>query len=79
MPDADKPDTIVDHHTAILDYALFAEGYTRLKGYTLEGEPVEITGESHVSEVRGKHRLTLYFMAVLLLRRPRQTGQRLPP
>jgi hypothetical protein len=41
MPDADKPDTIVDHHDAILDYALFAEGYARIKGYTLEGEPVE--------------------------------------
>ena len=42
MPDADKPDTIVDHHDAILDYALFAEGYAQLKGYTLEGEPLEI-------------------------------------
>lgn len=41
MPDADKPDTIVDHHDAILDYALFAEGYARIRGYTLEGEPVE--------------------------------------
>src|SRR5579883_3158955 len=41
MPDADKPDTIVDHHPAILDYALFAEGYARIKGYTLEGEVVE--------------------------------------
>jgi DNA invertase Pin-like site-specific DNA recombinase len=41
MPDADKPDTIVDHHDAILDYALFAEGYAKIKGYTLEGEPVE--------------------------------------
>ena len=41
MPDADKPDTIVDHHAAILDYVLFAEGYARIKGYTLEGEPVE--------------------------------------
>jgi hypothetical protein len=41
MPDADKPDTIIDHHDAILDYALFAEGYARIKGYTLEGEPVE--------------------------------------
>lgn len=41
MPDADKPDTIVDHHPAILDYALFAEGYTRIKGYTLEGEVVK--------------------------------------
>jgi hypothetical protein len=42
MPDADKPDTIVDHHDAILDYALFAEGYARIKGYALEGEPLEI-------------------------------------
>ena len=41
MPDADKPDTIVDHHAAILDRALFAEGYARIKGYTLEGEPIE--------------------------------------
>ncbi len=40
MPDADKPDTIIDHHPAILDYALFAEGYAAIKGYTLEGEPV---------------------------------------
>src|SRR6266702_191711 len=42
MPDADKPDTIIDHHVAILDYDLFAEGYARLKGYTLEGESVDI-------------------------------------
>ncbi|HLX57515.1 MAG TPA: hypothetical protein VKR83_10850 [Ktedonobacteraceae bacterium] len=42
MPDADKPDTIVDHHAAILDYALFAEGYARIKGYTLDGEPLEM-------------------------------------
>src|SRR6266566_5378412 len=42
MPDADKPDTIIDHHDAILDYDLFAEGYARLKGYTLEGESVDI-------------------------------------
>lgn len=41
MPDADKPDTIENHHDAILDYALFAEGYAALNGYTLEGEPVE--------------------------------------
>ncbi len=39
QPDADKPDVIIDHHDAILDYVLFAEGYARLKGYTLEGEP----------------------------------------
>jgi hypothetical protein len=38
QPDRDKPDTIVDNHPAILDYALFAEGYARLKGYTIEGE-----------------------------------------
>ena len=37
----DEPDVIVDNHPAVLDYALFAEGYARLKGYTLEGEPVE--------------------------------------
>jgi Resolvase, N terminal domain len=42
MPDADKPDTIVDHHEAILDYALFADGYARIKGYTLEGELLEM-------------------------------------
>jgi DNA invertase Pin-like site-specific DNA recombinase len=41
MPDADKPDTIIDHHAAILDYNLFAEGYARIKGFTLEGESVE--------------------------------------
>ncbi|GHO66552.1 hypothetical protein KSC_054440 [Ktedonobacter sp. SOSP1-52] len=41
QPDEDKPDVIVDNHPAVLDYALFAEGYARLKGYTLEGEPVE--------------------------------------
>jgi hypothetical protein len=41
QPDADKPDTITDNHPAILDYALFAEGYAALKGYTLDGEPVE--------------------------------------
>lgn len=41
MPDADKPDTIENHHGAILDFALFAEGYARIKGYTLDGEPVE--------------------------------------
>ena len=40
QPDGDKPDTIIDNHPAILDYALFAEGYATLKGYTLEGEPV---------------------------------------
>jgi hypothetical protein len=43
MPDADKPDTIVDHHEAILRYDLFAEGYARIKGYTLEGEPLEMS------------------------------------
>jgi hypothetical protein len=41
QPDEDKPDTIENHHDAILDYALFAEGYARLTGYTLEGEPVD--------------------------------------
>jgi hypothetical protein len=41
QPDEDKPDVIVDNHPAVLDYALFAEGYARIKGYTLEGEPVE--------------------------------------
>ncbi|HLI91161.1 MAG TPA: recombinase family protein [Ktedonobacteraceae bacterium] len=41
QPDEDKPDTIIDHHPAILDYALFAEGYAAIKGYTLEGEPVD--------------------------------------
>jgi hypothetical protein len=43
MPDADKPDTIEYHHPAILDYALFAEGYARIKGYTLEGELLELS------------------------------------
>lgn len=41
QPYRNLPDVIIDHHGAILDYALFAEGYARLKGYTLEGEPVE--------------------------------------
>ncbi|GHO54186.1 hypothetical protein KSB_26610 [Ktedonobacter robiniae] len=41
QPDDDKPDVIIDNHDAVLDYALFAEGYARLKGYTLEGDPVE--------------------------------------
>ena len=40
QPHKDRPDTIIDHHPAVLDYALFAEGYAVLKGYTLEGEPV---------------------------------------
>jgi hypothetical protein len=40
QPDADKPDTIIDNHPAVLGNALFAEGYAELKGYTLEGEPV---------------------------------------
>ncbi|TMC16152.1 MAG: hypothetical protein E6J34_20415 [Chloroflexi bacterium] len=40
-PDLDKPDTIPGHHDAILDYALFAEGYARLTGYTLDGVPVD--------------------------------------
>jgi len=40
QPDGDKPDTIIDNHPAVLDYALFAEGYAALKGYTLEGELV---------------------------------------
>src|SRR5437588_4663924 len=44
QPDADKPDTIIDNHPAVLDYALFAEGYAELKGYTLEGEPVDNWG-----------------------------------
>ena len=44
QPDEDKPDTIIDNHPAVLDYALFAEGYAELKGYTLEGEPVENWG-----------------------------------
>jgi hypothetical protein len=41
QPDEDKPDVIIDNHPAVLDYALFAEGYAELKGYTLEGEPVQ--------------------------------------
>src|SRR5712692_3113149 len=41
QPDEDKPDTIIDNHPAVLDYALFAEGYAALKGYTLDGEPVD--------------------------------------
>lgn len=41
QPDEDLPDVIIDNHPAVLDYFLFAEGYAELKGYTLEGEPVE--------------------------------------
>ena len=41
QPDEDKPDVTRKHHPAILDYALFAEGYARLTGYTLEGDPVD--------------------------------------
>ncbi len=41
QPDEDKPDTIIDNHPAVLDYALFAEGFAALKGYTLDGEPVD--------------------------------------
>jgi hypothetical protein len=41
QPNEDKPDTIIDNHPAVLDYDLFAEGYARIKGYTLEGEPME--------------------------------------
>ncbi len=44
QPDEDKPDTIIDNHPAVLDYALFAEGYAELKGYTLDGEPVDNWG-----------------------------------
>lgn len=44
QPDADKPDTIINNHPAVLDYALFAEGYAALKGYTLEGEQVDNWG-----------------------------------
>ncbi len=44
QPDADKPDTIIDNHPAVLDYPLFAKGYAALKGYTLEGEPVDNWG-----------------------------------
>jgi hypothetical protein len=44
QPDADKPDTIIDNHPAVLDYALFAEGYAALKGYTLEGERMDNWG-----------------------------------
>jgi len=41
QPNEDLPDVIIDNHPAVLDYLLFAEGYAELKGYTLEGEPVE--------------------------------------
>jgi hypothetical protein len=44
QPDADKPDTIVDNHPAVLPYALFAEGFAALKGYTLEGVLVDNGG-----------------------------------
>jgi hypothetical protein len=51
QPDADKPDTIIDNHPAVLDFALFAEGYAALKGYTLEGEPVD--SREGVMRIRG--------------------------
>ena len=44
QPDADKPDTIIDNHPAVLDHDMFAEGYAELKGYTLEGERVDNWG-----------------------------------
>jgi hypothetical protein len=50
QPDEDQPDVLIDHHDPILDYALFAEGYTRLTGYTLEGESVE----NHVGTTRAR-------------------------
>jgi len=53
QPDEDKPDVIIDNHPAILNYNLFAEGYARLKGYTLEGEPVDnYRGKTRIQETR---------------------------
>ncbi|HEX7735301.1 MAG TPA: hypothetical protein VF458_10560 [Ktedonobacteraceae bacterium] len=53
QPDEDKPDVIIDNHPAVLDYTLFAEGYARLKGYTLEGEPVDnYRGTTRIRETR---------------------------
>jgi hypothetical protein len=53
QPDEDKPDVIVDNHPAVLDYTLFAEGYARLKGYTLEGELVDnYRGKTRIRETR---------------------------
>ena len=53
QPDEDKPDVIIDNHPAVLDYALFAEGYARLKGYTLEGELVDnYRGKTRIREIR---------------------------
>ncbi|EFH90307.1 hypothetical protein [Ktedonobacter racemifer] len=53
QPDDDKPDVIVDNHPAVLDYALFAEGYARLKGYTLEGELIDnYRGKTRIQETR---------------------------
>lgn len=53
QPDEDKPDVIIDNHPAVLDYALFAEGYARLKGYTLEGELVDnYRGTIRIRETR---------------------------
>ena len=49
LPDDEKDDATKNHHPAILDYALFAEGYARLTGYTLEGE--------HVDNARGITRI----------------------
>ncbi len=41
QPDEDKPFVWRNHHPAILEYDLFAEGYARITGYTINGEPVD--------------------------------------
>ncbi len=42
QPNENEPDVIVDNHPAVLDRALFEEGYAALTGYTLEGEPARL-------------------------------------
>jgi hypothetical protein len=70
QPDEDKPDVIIDNHPAVLDYALFAEGYARLKGYTLEGDPVE--NHRGTTRIRQKRETPpdLLFHGRLLLKPP---------
>ncbi len=71
QPDKDKPDMIIDHHPAILDFALFAEGYAEMTGYTLlEGEPVEKNRSiTRLKETR-EAPLPLVFHGKLLVKSP---------
>src|SRR5579875_638157 len=70
QPSMQKPDTIVDHHDPILDYALFAEGYAALTGYTLEGEPVE-KNRAVTRPKKTETQEELLFLGKLLVKSPR--------